>query len=268
MNDFFYALTKDPTPLFNTFDIASQFGGTDGDTLKLDEKGLMRCVETVLLPGSKLTILKRVAPTVLQVRTNEYPYPGKFYVDERFITRHQNPSDRIKVLPSLSSLIASLRNMEHFPYVWGGNWPNGIDVMLEFYPARSSFSRLKKQTQNIWRFRGCDCTGLPYYLTDGYTPRNSSSLVSFGNPVNIEGKELKSIIECLESGDFIVWDGHLVWVIDQNECIESLHPNGLMKSNLSLRLAEIMKERKPVNDWNSIEEMRFVVRRWHPERQS
>lgn len=259
-----YAVTRFPTPLFKTPDIATQFGGEDGDTLALDDKGLLRSAETVLFPKSKLIVIDRIAG-VLKVRTTEYPY-GDFYADERFLSlRQDEPEERKKTLPEMLNIIKNLKEMEHFPYIWGGNWPKGIDEMTQFYPSRTVFHELKLNIRDIWRFRGCDCTGLPYYLTNGVTPRNSSSLVTYGKPVNIEGLTAEGIIERLESMDFIVWDGHLVWVLDPEHCIESRYPFGLIKTKLTDRLAEIMEQKRPVNDWTHTNGERFVVRRWHPD---
>jgi hypothetical protein len=261
-----YALTKYPTPIFNTSEIAACFGGLDGNSLQLDDKGLMRCIETVLFPESKVELLEQVQSPIWQVRTQEYPYAGPFYIDERFVrTMTEEPNCRRLEVPPKNTILQKLHEMEYCRYIWGGNWPKGIEMLPQLYSSKTPLAQLDNSTQDIWKLKGLDCSGLPYYITNGWTPRNTSALVHFGKPVPIEGKNTQSIIDQIESLDFIVWTGHVVWVINRDLCIESRHPFGLVRTKLSDRLSEIMNERKPVDDWDKKEGNRFVIRRWHPD---
>src|ERR1043165_8387947 len=91
-----YAVTQFPTPIFNVPDIAGCFGGFDGKTLPLDNQNLMRTVETVLFPYSKVQLLEQVAQTsIWKIKTDEYPYLGNHYIDVRFVRNAQDiPSNR------------------------------------------------------------------------------------------------------------------------------------------------------------------------------
>ena len=51
-------------------------------------------------------------------------------------------------------------------------------------------------------------------------------------------------------------------VFNEKTSIESRPPKGVQKSNFLDRLKEVMEERRPVDDWDSSEGERFVVRRW------
>lgn len=257
-----YALTLHPTPVFNSPDIASCL-------VELDKKGLMRSVETVLFPQTKVNLLEKVtlaSSSVWRIETNEYLYGGSYYVDERFILRtNYVPPERQKKLPSMQAIIRKLREMKHCRYMWGGNWPEGIDLLPHFYPSKKEFFDLDPLVQDTWKLKGLDCSGLLYYHTNGWTPRNTSDLVKFGQPVPIKGMDPARIITRLQDLDIFVWDGHVVLVLDQEHCIESRYGKGLVTTKLVDRLSEIMKKRTPVNNWNDGENPRFVVRRWHPD---
>jgi hypothetical protein len=75
---------------------------------------------------------------------------------------------------------------------------------------------------------------------------------------------VEEILTLLNPLDLIVWNGHVVIVIDNENTIESSPPKGVHKRNIKERLTEIMSERYPVNVlgermWKKKE---FVVRRW------
>ncbi len=238
------AITKHPTPLFNVPHIPACFGGSDGNSLPLDDQKLMRIVETVLFPCSRIELLEKIPRSpIWRVRSEEYDYPGAFYTDERFLEQTDRPPREHK-LPSVSTIMQRMNALVGTPYIWGGNWPSGIELLNQLYPSKTPFNELDPLIQNTWILKGVDCTGLLYYATDGYTPRNSSSLVAFGKPVPIH--ELKDL-------DIIAWKGHIV-IAFGNETIESRHPMGVVKTPLHQRLAEIQQQRPD-----------FVIRRFHPE---
>lgn len=262
-----YAITQYPTPLFNTPNISGCFGGEDGDSLLLDNQQLMRAVETVLFPQTKVELLERVAQSsIWRVRTAEYDYGGQYYLDERFVQRSLGiPPNRVILVPPLPTVILKLNQLIGTRYIWGGNWPQGIDLLPNFYPSRTSLNQLAPWVQDSWKLKGVDCSGLFHYASNGYTPRNTSGLLNFGNVVQIKGLDLNAIVHKVQNLDLIIWVGHVVAVLDDKTTIESRHPVGVVKCDLKKRLIEIMEKRKPVNNWNESEDPRFVIRRWHPD---
>ncbi len=261
MNSF--AITSLATPLFNTPELAVCFGGADGNSLPLDDQRLMRTLETILFPGSKVKLLKQTAfPFIWKIETEDYSYAKDLFLDIRFLSREkQLPIKRI--LPPASFILKTLHQLENTRYIWGGNWPKGIDLLSTLYPSKTHFDELDPLLKDTWLLKGVDCSGLIHYATNGWTPRNTSSLVHFGKPVAIEGKDAQSIQELLQELDLIVWDGHVVCVLDKMTTIESKTPEGVIKIDSKKRLSEIMKERRPVNDWDASDKSTFVIRRWN-----
>jgi hypothetical protein len=261
-----YAVTRYPTPVFNTPEIQLCFGGKDGKTLPLDEQGFMREVETVLFPGTKVKLLEKMAQVYIwRVQTDEYNCTGPFYIDERFIQqRAVRPRPRQIPLLPVPTILGTLDRLEKTPYIWGGNWPSGIDFLPQLYPSKIDLNELDPPISDTWRLRGVDCSGLLYYATNGWTPRNTSALIHFGDPIEIENKDATTILKKLQGLDIIVWKGHVVCILDHRTTIESMPGVGVIKRNSLDRLTEIMLERKPVNLWGSTKDPHFVILRWHP----
>ena len=174
---------------------------------------------------------------------------------------HQNaaPFDRI---------IAALKGAIGSPYVWGGNLPEGVNALIgTIYPAGAP---IDDRTRRRITLAGVDCSGLLYQATGGWTPRNTSLLVSYGTGVAVEGKDAQKIAESLKPLDLIVWGGHVIIVLDRNTAIESRlrcsRPDlgGVVITPLQQRLTEIMRTRRPVDAWpgKGKHEGIFVVRRW------
>ncbi len=124
------------------------------------------------------------------------------------------------------------------PYVWGGNWSHGIPELLTYYPPKGE---IDEATRILWTMQGVDCSGLLYEASEGATPRNTSELLSFGNPVPI-GEPMRPL-------DMILYPGHVIFVLDETTTIESKHPFGVIYRNLEERLKEINKERNRINKW-------------------
>lgn len=259
-----YAITRLPTPVFNTPHLSHCFGGKDGDTLSLDDQNLMRTVETILFPQTKVEMLEQVAPSIWKIRTDAYNYPGNHYIDDRFVEICE-AANRTRSVPPIPTILAQLEKLVGTRYIWGGNWPQGIEHFTHLYPSKTPLRRLPSLIQDTWKFKGVDCTGLFHYVSNGYTERNSSKLVRFGHPVLIEGLGLGEIVSKLHPIDLIVWPGHVVGVFDKKTSIESRLQVGVVKTDLSERLTEIMRERKPINHWNNNQDLSFVIRRWHPD---
>jgi cell wall-associated NlpC family hydrolase len=272
-----YAVATLPAPVLNTPDFTSVFGGGDGKTLHLDHSGLVREVEFVAIPGTVFHIeesLKHGSQTIYRVTTDEYPYPTKtgYFIDSRFVrTSDTIPPPRPRPLTSKQQVIDNLLAAEGSRYVWGGNSRAGIPQLLDFYPP-SPESHLPTATKEMWQLRGIDCSGLLYEATNGFSPRNTSSLVKYGRPVPIAGLEASQIAERLEPLDLIVWSGHLLIVLDRERLIESrlgskAKDGGVVVRPLQEALDELLKEKTPLDEYQETEpygKKGFSIRRWYP----
>jgi len=262
-----YALANDYTPVLNTYDFFLVFGGNDGASVKLDNRGLIGEMEFIAFPGTMFKILEVVVfddrnLKYYKVKTDDYQYKGNFYIDSRFVnTCDEMPNGRIVEKPNQTDVVKFIKSLIGYPYMWGGNYADGIYTMLDMYKPKSE---IDTRTKNLWILKGVDCSGLLYQSTAGYTPRNTSSLLNYGEAVNIEDKTLEEILPLLKPLDLIVIKGHVVIVLDDNTAIESSPDTGVHTSQLKSRLSRIMEGHKPVNEfgkrmWKNKE---FVVRRW------
>lgn len=266
-----YAVALSPAPVLNTPDFRAVFGGTSGHDLKVDRCGQVRELEFIALPGSVFAILKKHrsgATDIYQVETEEYAAPPnvRLYVDSRFLElRHTSPAPRRPLLPSRDEIVSALRASVGSRYVWGGNVLNGVPELAEFYDGSGAYD-----TGRIG-LAGLDCSGLLYHATGGGTPRNTSQLIAFGRGVAIAGKQSAEIAAMLQPLDLIVWNGHVVIVLDRETAIESRlvcgSPGsaGVVMTQLPRRIAEIMRTRRPANLWPGDKKRQdiFVVRRWY-----
>lgn len=271
-----YAVAQLPTPVLNTPDFATVFGGRDGRTLQTDKCGLIRAMEYVALPGTVFTIdgaINRGALRIYKVTTADYPYTSKtgYYIDSRFVRlADRKPAERPRHLPSRQAIIDDMLAARGSRYVWGGNVRQGIDRMLIFYRPAGA---LDPQTEQLWRLQGVDCSGLLYQATGGFTPRNTSELVGYGKPVAITGKTIDQVARLVEPLDLIVWSGHVIMVLDKERTIESRldcdgTDGGVVVRPLRQTLAGILKTRAPVNDYAEAArtgKKAFVIRRWYPD---
>jgi cell wall-associated NlpC family hydrolase len=270
-----YAVAETPTPVLNTPDFPSVFGGSDGKSLPLDESGLVRQLEFIALPGTVFGVIKSMPVSgveVYEVATDEYPYPSNsgYYVDARFVrTVRSKPNDRPKKMPPKEAVLAKLLAVRGSKYVWGGNVPEGVPRMLEMYLPNGPIT---PQLAEKWTLKGLDCSGLLYHATCGFSPRNASSLVTFGRTVNIAGLDAEAIAKRLRPLDLIAWHEHVIIVLDRETTIESCldcadNPGDSSVHLRSLRdvLRALTCERVAVNRyWRDAAagEKRFVVRRW------
>lgn len=232
-----YAITKSPTPLYNTPSFPD---------LKKDSQGLIRNLEIILFPGTKLTIKKEVAPYVCEITTLEYPSESPLYIDRRFLLPGSSKTpEREKHLPSAASILKSMTSLVGTRYFWGGNWSEGIAEMQSLYPH---FPAPEDQDDLICK--GLDCSGLLYQVTNGFTPRNTSQLVTYGQALASD--------EPLKPLDMMVWRGHVIWALDADSCIESFISKGVIISPLKERFSFFSNK---LHDENKL----FSFRRWHPE---
>lgn len=267
-----FAVASTHAPVLNTPDFRSVFGDKDGMTLKKDRCGQLRALEFVALPGTVFRIEKELEidrQKIFSVTTDEYPYPSKsgYFIDARSVTvTTVQPAERRKVLPSREAVLTSLKSRAGTGYVWGGNVAAGIPEMTSWYPP-SRTSSLSSSDRALWQLAGVDCSGLLYEATGGYTPRNTSALVTFGTGVSVAGKELKALTASLEPLDLIVWSGHVLIVLDGGKVIESRlvcnEPDkGVRIRTIGDALSDVMKKKIP-SDLIRDPKREFVIRRWY-----
>jgi len=260
-----YAIATGSTPVLNTPDFESVFGGADGMSLKKDSEGLIRGVEYIALKGTVFEILDETDKgdhKILHVKTDFYDYGNELYIDSRFVRiRKTKPELPVKKLPSKKEIYSFLDRAIGSKYIWGGDCIEGIDKLLEYYPPKG---KIDDNTKLEWSLKGCDCSGLMYEATNGYTERNTSKLVYEGEPVLIEGLPAEEIADKLKPLDMIVWKGHVIYVYDEITAIQSaLSKGGVVKTDLVETLKHLMETRTPVNNYDAGTGDRFVVRRWY-----
>ena len=259
-----YCVASLPCPVLNTPDFRSVLGGRDGKTVKVDQKGLIRELEFIALPGTLFEIIdetKKESYSILKVKTSEYPSSIPLFIDSRFVRfSRECPPEREKYIYSQNRIISSMASMKGHPYMWGGNYVDGIRQLPEFYPPSGKIS---PKMLSLWRLEGVDCSGLIYQASGGYTPRNTSSMLFFGERVEILGLSAEEIALKVKPLDLIVWQGHVVIVLSSDTTIESTHPEGVIVSALVPRLKKIMAERTPANIHSKNSKKTFVIRRWH-----
>ena len=267
-----FGVARSSTPVLNTSAFSAVFGIHGGKTLKKDHCGQIRELEFIALPGTVFRLLDQVrqnGAVVYRVETDDYPAPTgtALYLDSRFIEiRTDQPGERSRRLPERDKILSFLKESVGSPYVWGGNVRQGVDVADE--PL--SYGTLPVGAGNHLIPAGLDCSGLLYQATNGWTPRNTSLLLSFGKGLPVAGKTIQDLTRQLEPLDLIVWNGHVIIVLDLDTVIESRLEcgkqgnGGVVTTPLQQRLMEIMRQRRPVDHWPASGKQRdvFVVRRW------
>ncbi|MGA7827771.1 MAG: peptidoglycan endopeptidase [Geobacteraceae bacterium] len=273
-----YAVAIGPAPVLNTPDFRSVFGGSDGRTMALDRCGQLRALEFIALPGTTFHIEAVVTGfryPVYRVTSDDYPYPSTtgYFVDSRMVrTEDSPPPPRARSLPSPQTIIKHLTSAVGAPYQWGSNLRKGVPAMLSLYPPAPGHP-ITDSNRESWTLRGLDCSGLLYEATDGWTPRNTSTLVRYGSPVAITGLDADGIVQKVQPLDLIVWKGHVMIILDRKRLIESRldcqgKNGGVRIRNLHEALKNLLAARIPLDEYGeSAAEHRkkgFVIRRWHP----
>ena len=270
-----WAVARLPTPVFSDPAFPRLFGGDDGRTRRRDHCGQIRSLEFIAPVGSVFSVRGTVpgsSPVIWRVTTAEYPYPaaGGYFVDPRFLAPAKTrPPERERPLPDREEILRRLMAAVGTPYVWGGNSRTGIPELLSLY---SPSSPLAAGEERAWALAGLDCSGLLYEATGGVTPRNTSALITYGSGVAIAGRDTRSIAALLRPLDLIVWDGHVMIVLDQGRIIESRlkcgEPGngGVVVRPLIRALTELMANRTPIDEYpEQAHDNRkyFVVRTWY-----
>ncbi len=273
-----YAVAEKFVPVLNTADFRSIFGGSDGNSLALDSCGQNRALEFIALPGTPFSIENIVNDfefPVYRVTTTDYPYPSAsgYYIDSRMVrTTDSAPPPRTRTLPDPATIIARLVSAVGTHYQWGSNRRQGIPEMISLYPPAAG-RQTATGTRESWTLQGLDCSGLLYEATDGWTPRNTSTLVRYGSPVPIEGLDADRIVQSIAPLDLIVWKGHVMIILDRERLIESRLDcqgtgGGVQVRDLEEALRQLLASRMPLDayDEKKMEGTQgFVIRRWHPE---
>lgn len=262
-----YAVAKYFTPVLNTADFESVYGGKDGKTLKRAKNGLIKELEYVAYPGTVFTILDEYTVSehsIYKVYVKEYDIPELnigLYIDSRFVTlSNDKPEERKIELPTEEQIYEFFDKSIGSLYVWGANNIGGVKQMFDFYPPKGKLSEKEKKE---WGIEGLDCSGLLFEATNGYTPRNTHQLVYFGDSVEVKGLNPNQIVNKLEPLDLIVWKGHIIIVYDKTHTIESsFSSHSVVKKNLKDVITNLLKKRKIVNQWDDNGGSQFVIRRW------
>ena len=182
-----YAVAKTATPVLNSPEFGKVFGGRDGKTLKTDSCGQVREMEFIALPGTVFKVMGKSGSgnnTVYLVETEEYPTSKgvSLYVDSRFLELQNDlPQSRKRSLPSKQEIVNRMIASSGMPYVWGGNVRQGVSDLFSFYYQ----SKIREKDAKRLTLAGLDCSGLLYETTNGWTPRNTSALIRFGDGVPV-----------------------------------------------------------------------------------
>ncbi len=246
-----FAVATAPVPVFNSVEAV-----LSPASLKPDRCGQIRELEFIAFKGTVFKIIDSMKkPTVVyEINTDDYKAPNgvRLYVSAKNVDlKALRPKDRTRPYPEREQILERLKASVGLPYIWGGNLSEGV-VM---------------EDRRI--FAGLDCSGLLYEATEGYIPRNTAQLVSFGNPVPVGRLGAGEIEKMLRPLDLIVWKGHVMVVLDSKMLVESIldcqkKSGGVVISPIGKRLRQIMKERAPVDNWprDNQKAKFFVVRRW------
>jgi len=253
------------TPVLNTPNFSSIFGGKTGSKLKTDKKGHIKALEFVALKNTVFEITKTYKKKdhyIYEVKKTLIYSKKPLFIDSRFTKTYKNQKF-LTPIPVLKpeKILKTLHNLEGSFYVWGGNFSKGIPSLLSYYPPKENIENHQKLT---WMMKGVDCSGLLFEATNGYTPRNTSDLLSFGKPVFIENKSIEEIVKTLRPLDLIVYQGHVLIVLSSTFIIESREKKGVIKTPLLKRLKEIYRKKEPINNLKKAANPKkaFVIRRW------
>ena len=272
-----YAVAKKAVPVFNTPDFISLYKIDDKRREQLKDNCYhMKELEFIALPKTSFEVIDKFinnGVTVLRVETKDYPYPSSdgYYIDGRYVKEtNEKPDGKKHKVLSKKKIIKRMKDMVGYRYTWGGNYHNGLQKVPSDYISNEDTDMIKERLL----FKGVDCSGLLYEATGAYTPRNTSGLVKFGEPVEIAGKSVDKIIEQIEPLDIIVWRGHTMIILDNENLIESREDyekdiegcqGGVRIRPLKVVLNEVLTDRVAVNDYDDeapVKKKKFVIRRW------
>lgn len=242
------SIARLPTPIYNTPVIPHL-----KSPLQKDHQGLLKTIEHIALPGTKFTVIREVSQNICEVTTSDYPSSTPLYVDSRFLTRATpDAPERKKSLPSPEAILLFLKSVVGIRYFWGGNWAKGIPEMTQLYPPPSTTA-----DQDDALCVGLDCSGLLYQATDGFTPRNTTDLVHYGQALNVDLDSPAQVQKAVKPLDMMVCEGHVIFVLDPDHFIESVLGKGVI-------ITDFIERYTHFHDKLRAENKSFSVRRWHP----
>jgi len=252
-----YFEVQNETPILNTANFQKVFDGNN-NKLEADEKGHIRALEFIALKNMVFKIIKKTPyPYIYEVK-NEIYENSHLYLDSRFT----KPVTSNKTKPLLfnlkkDKLIKNLTSLIGTKYLWGGNWSRGVEKLIKFYPPKKT---LNQDEFNKWQLKGVDCSGFLFEITKGFTPRNTKELLNYKNSVNIEGFSYLEISKILSPLDLIVFQGHVIIVLNNEFTIESIENLGVVQTPIIERLKKLFAVKKPANIYKNASD--FVIRRW------
>jgi hypothetical protein len=237
-----------PAPILNTSHFDRIF---HKNQVLVDAQGHPRSFEFVALPGMAFQIIES-GPTIVKILCPTYS-DQPLYTDRRFGRIVSSPPQPQRSLPNAQTLLAHMESRIGTPYVWGGNWAEGIPEMLQYYPPTEP---LTPRNLELWTLQGLDCSGLLFEASGGVTPRNSGQLLKYGKALKIS--------DLLKPLDMLVYPSHVLFVRDQKTIIESKSPFGVRICPLQDRFLEIQKERAFTEVWTDQTDpaSHFMLRRF------
>lgn len=263
-----------PAPVLNSASVARILAEQGVSAVPTDDCGQIHQLEFIAAPGTVFTITGEPPDSqglVYTVTTTAYQAPPgiTLYLPRPYAEPCSSPcvQPSAPLLPR-PQILAFLELSVGAPYVWGGNQLEGIANTPDLEHEERGCGEPSKEPRFLV---GLDCSGLLYQATRGYTPRNTRDLVQYGSGLNIAGKNVNAIAGMLQPLDLIVWDGHVIVVLDRNQVVESKlecrakNHGGVVVTPLRKRLKQIMEHRSPANSWAETTggKDRFVVRRWY-----
>ncbi|MGM0597114.1 MAG: hypothetical protein ACQES9_08760 [Myxococcota bacterium] len=218
-----YGVSKTRTPVFNSPLALRKLSGKN----YLNQNFLFTAVEFAAFPGTvfklgKITKIDQVK--MLQVETSEYACNNNCYLPLEFLQLYSTkPPERAVPLFPPDKILAKLQTIikTSARYCWGCNFPEGIPRLVELLklsPEKSELDHHRLQ-------KGVDCSGLLYYATNGFTPRNTSQLIEFGRSLSISNLSVRQIKAMLKPLDLILWKGHVIIVLDQKHPVRKRQQN-------------------------------------------
>jgi len=234
-----YAISKGETPVLNTYDWDSIFGGESGEELKYDNYGeidelvFIAPKDTIFSLKRKIRRLTRTGDETIyyKVTTPDYTGSQDLWIDGRFFDlRDLEPKDIQEPNNAIKTLV-KLRTFEGLPYTWHGSSAEGVPELLEYYPPKNPLS---VRTQSDWMLKGMSSLGMLYLASGQQTPLDVAEVPRFGETVFIDlsnitdteetpaiEKKAKTLQTILRPLDIIQFGERVMIVLDKDQLIEA-----------------------------------------------
>lgn len=192
----------------------------------LDSRGHPMAYETVLIEEMTGQVVEEFLNT-FKVKFNFYPFP--IYVLKEHVKKTQETCNFEKLM--YQEIKKRLESCIGKPYLWGGNHVN----LTSSFIHKFSISKKSKRELRAIKLEGLDCSGLLFYATNFNTPRNTSQLQYFGEPV--------LDVEDIQPLDLIMTQGHVQIVLDKTHIIQSRQNRGVYVSKIKDEISRLLKKR-------------------------